>query len=51
MLFQASVRSLDQIDIDFIFIFSLQIAKDGHLSQDSDAKLNAVVKDFMATYS
>merc|ERR1711983_74397 len=28
-----------------------QIAKDGHLSQDSDAKLNAVVKDFMATYS
>jgi len=27
------------------------IAKDGHLSQDSDAKLNAVVKDFMATYS
>merc|ERR1712113_641405 len=28
-----------------------QIAKDGHLSQDSDAKLNAVVKEFMATYS
>merc|ERR1711878_150648 len=28
-----------------------QIAKDGHLSQDSDAKLNAVVKAFMATYS
>merc|ERR1711987_35888 len=27
------------------------IAKDGHLSQDSDAKLNAVVKEFMATYS
>merc|ERR1712241_306951 len=28
-----------------------QIAKDGHLSQDSDAKLNTVVKEFMATYS
>jgi len=28
-----------------------QIAKDGHLSPDSDAKLNAVVKEFMATYS
>jgi len=28
-----------------------QIAKDGHLSPDSDAKLNAVVKAFMATYS
>jgi len=27
------------------------IAKDGHLSPDSDAKLNAVVKEFMATYS
>jgi len=27
------------------------IAKDGHLSPDSDAKLNAVVKAFMATYS
>jgi F-type H+-transporting ATPase subunit alpha len=28
-----------------------QIAKDGHLSPDSDGKLNAVVKAFMATYS
>jgi F-type H+-transporting ATPase subunit alpha len=28
-----------------------QIAKDGHLSQDSDKALNAVVKEFMATYS
>jgi len=27
------------------------IAADGHLSPDSDAKLNAVVKAFMATYS
>merc|ERR1712241_249433 len=27
------------------------IAKDGHLSADSDAKMNAVVKEFMATYS
>jgi len=27
------------------------IAKDGHLSPDSDAKLNAVVKEFMTTYS
>jgi len=28
-----------------------QISKDGHLSADSDAKMNAVVKEFMATYS
>merc|ERR1712116_83964 len=28
-----------------------QIAKDGHLSQDSDAKLNAVVKEFMASFT
>merc|ERR1711920_832082 len=28
-----------------------QIAKDGHLSPDSDAKLTAVVKEFMSTYS
>jgi len=27
------------------------IAKDGHLSPDSDAKLNAIVKEFMTTYS
>jgi len=27
------------------------IAKDGHLSADSDAKLNVVVKEFMATYA
>jgi len=27
------------------------IAKDGHLSPDSDAKLNVVVKEFMATYA
>jgi len=28
-----------------------QIAKDGHLSEDSDKKLNAIVKDFMASYA
>merc|ERR1711935_678288 len=28
-----------------------QIAKDGHLSPDSDGRLNAVVKEFMSTYS
>merc|ERR1712107_890043 len=28
-----------------------QIAKDGHLSEDSDKKLNAIVKDFLASYA
>lgn len=27
-----------------------QIAKDGHLSEDSDKKLNGIVKDFLATF-
>jgi len=27
------------------------IAKDGHLSEASDKALNAIVKEFMATYS
>lgn len=28
-----------------------QIAKDGHLSEDSDQKLNKIVKEFISTYN
>ena len=46
------VPPLERVDqYNYFLSFFLQIAKDGNLSEANDKALNAIVKEFMSTYS